>query len=175
MTIYIRDQFVYSAVSTAFAPPATPTDMFTLTGSATKNIYIMKMGITMLQTTAGQNVVHLLKRSAANTGGTSAAAAAVPYNSQDPAATATALQYTVNPAALGASLGDVWAGFVPAVAPATAGPGALGVELNFLDIYGQPLTLLSTAEVVAFNFGGVALPVGLSVIAYAIWYEQSKT
>jgi hypothetical protein len=174
MTIY-RDSRVYSACSTAFTPGAAPTDIFTITGSATNNIYIMKMGISTTQGAAGVNAFHLLKRSAANAGGTSAAATVTPYNSADAAGTATVLQYTANPAALGAVIGDVWSGWINSPVITTAGIGQLQTEINFLDIFGQPLTLRSAAEVVAWNFAGVALPGGLSVIAYVTWYEQSKT
>jgi hypothetical protein len=171
MTTY-RTNYTYAAASTAFAPPVTPTDSFTITGSATSNIYIIKMGLSTTQNALGTNQWFLLKRSAANTGGTSAVVAAVPYDSNNPAGTATVRQYTVNPAALGASLGPIWSGWVNS--PAVAGQGS-GIEIDFMDMFGQPLTLLSTAEVLAWNFNGAALPAGLSVMAYAVWYESSKT
>ncbi len=175
MTVY-RSQFTYSTASTAFTPPATPTDMFTITGSATNNIYILKMGISTTQTTAGVNSLALIKRSAANIAGTSAAAVPTPFDSANPVATATPLQYTANPTTLGAAAGTVWRGWVNSPAVGTAGLGGLqGVEINFEDMFGQPLTLLSTAEVLAWSFGGAALPSGLSVIATVVWTEGSKT
>jgi hypothetical protein len=170
-----RQDFVYSAVSTAFTPPATPTDVFTITGNAVTNVYIMKMGISTTQTTAGMNAWYIPKRSTANTGGTSAAVAAVPYDINNPAASATVLQYSVNPAVLGTFIGDVWGGWIDSPAPATAGVGNIIQEVNFLDTVGQPLSLLSINDVVSFNFAGAALPPGLSVLAYIIWYEKSKT
>ena len=175
MTVY-RYQFTYSAASTAFTPPATPTDMFSITGSATNNIYVLKMGFSSTQTTAGVNNLTLVKRSTANTGGTHAAAVPVPFDANNPAATATPLQYTANPSALGTSLGPIWSGWVqsPVVTTATVS-GLQGVEINFEDMFGQPLTLLSTSEVLAWSFGGAALPAGLSVLAYVIWTEGSKT
>ncbi len=171
MTTY-RSNYTYAAASTAFNPPATPSDCFTITGSATNNIYIIKMGISTVQTTLGTNQWFLVKRSAANTGGTSAAATVVPYNSANPAGTASVLQYTVNPVGLGAAVGKVWSGYVDS--PAPAGQGS-GIEVDFVDMFGQPLTLLSASEVLAWNFNGAALPAGLSVMAYAVWYESSKT
>jgi hypothetical protein len=174
MTAY-RQNYTYAAVSTAFTPGATPVDVFSITGSATSNIYVIKMGLSATQTTAGINAWYLAKRSTANAGGTSAAAAAIPYNSNNPAASGAALQYTANPTA-GSLVGYVWGGQLNAPAPATAGVGDVqGVEVDFVDQFGQPLSLLSASEVLAWNFKGAALPTGLSVIAYAVWYEISKS
>ncbi len=171
MTTY-RTNYTYAAASTAFTPGVAPTDIFTITGSATSNVYVLKMGLSTTQGALGTNAWFLEKRSAANAGGTHAAVAAVPYDSNNPAGTATVLQYTVNPAALGAAVGPVWNGWVNS--PAVAGQGS-GIEVDFIDMFGQPLTLLSIAEVLAWNFNGAALPAGLSVLAYAVWYESSKS
>jgi hypothetical protein len=170
-----RFDFVYSACSTAFTPPATPTDVFTLSGNAVTNVYVMKMGISTLQTTLGINAWYLLKRSTANTGGTSTTPAVVPFDINDPAASSIARQYSVNPAALGTLIGTVWEGFVGSPALSTPGVGDIVQEVNFLDMVGQPLSLLSVNDVLAWNFNGAALPPGLSVLCYAIWYEKSKT
>jgi len=171
MTTY-RTNFTYAAASSAFSPPATPTDSFTITGSATSNVYVLKMGLSTTQGALGTNAWYLVKRSAANTGGTHAAPALVPYDSNNPAASATVLQYTVNPAALGAAVGPVWNGWVNS--PVVTGQG-MGIEVDFMDMFGQPLTLLSAAEVLAWNFNGAALPAALSVLAYVVWYEVSKS
>jgi hypothetical protein len=40
---------------------------------------------------------------------------------------------------------------------------------------GIPFTLLSTSDVLAINFGGVALPAGLQVSAFVVWCESSKS
>ena len=171
----IQNQYyTYSAVSTAFTPGATPVDIFTITGSATHNIYVQKMGISTTQGTAGLNGLFIAKRSAANTGGTSAAPAIVPYVSTNSAATATVLQYTANPTA-GALVGYVWGGWVNSPVVTTAGTGEIITEVDFVTEYGQPIALLSAAEVLAWNFKGAALPGGLSVIAYVVWTESSKT
>ena len=170
------DEFVpqaFRAVSTAFTPGATPQDVFTITGSATTNVYVLKMGISTTQSTAGVNAFFLEKRSTANSGGTSASATVVPLNSNY-TATATVLQYTANPTA-GSAVGDVWGGWVDSPAVATAGVGLVGVEVDFQTMFGQPLALLSASQVLAWNFNGAALPSGLSVIAYVHWVEFSKT
>ena len=165
----------YRAVSSAFTPGATPQDVFTITGNATTNVYVTKMGLSSLQTTAGLNAWFLAKRSTANAAGTSASVAAVPKQTGIPAAAATVLQYTANPTTAGTLIGNVWGGFVSSAAPATAGVGSVGLELDFESMYGQPIALFSASEVLAFNFNGAALPTGLSVLAWIEWFEMSKT
>lgn len=151
-------------------------DVFSITGSATRNIYVLKMGISTTQTTAGVNSFYIAKRSTANAGGTSAAPVIVPWNSNNPAVSASVLQYTANPTA-GTLVGYLWGGWVNSSAVATAGVGSgyQGVEVDFMDMFGQPVSLLSASEVLGWNFKGAALPTGLSVVAYAAWYEVSKT
>lgn len=174
MTVY-RQQFTYSAVSTAFAPPATPTDMFIIQGSLTSNVYVLKMGFSSIQNADGVNIINLLKRSTANGGGAGSASTAVPFDSNNPAASATVGDYTTNAVSLGTEVGLVWSGYVNSPVVSAAEGGYQGVEVDFADSFGQPLCLLSPNEVLAWNFGGASLPAGLEVICYAVWYESSKT
>ncbi len=167
------NQRTYRAFSTAFSPPATPTDMFTITGSGSMIVRVLRMSISTLQTVAGINEVLILKRSAANTGGTSAAATPVPCDSADAAATATPLQYTANPTLGAVVTGRVWAGHVSSAAPASVGVGSSIVTVDFIQLLGKPITLRGVAEVLAWNFNGAALPTGLSVIAGVIWTEAT--
>ena len=51
----------YSAATGAFTPPATPTDMFTITGSATRTIRVISIELSSTQTTAGVNTFFLVK------------------------------------------------------------------------------------------------------------------
>ena len=82
------------------------TDIFTIYGSATKTIRVTRLAITATQTTAAQRDLVLIKRSTANTAGTSTAPNKVPHDSTSVAATATVLSYTANPT-LGTSVGNV--------------------------------------------------------------------
>lgn len=167
--------YTYSACTTAFTPVATPTDIFTIEGNATTNVYVMRMGISTVQGTAGINEWFLLKRSAANTAaGTFTNPAKIPFNSGNTAAAAVVKQFSTNPTP-GASLGSVWHGFVNAPVLTTAGIGQSVLEINFEDMFGQPICLNSASEILALNFNGAAVPAGLSVIAYVVWAEKSKT
>ena len=170
------DKFnTYSACSSAFTPGTTPADVFSITGNATTNVYVLKMGIATIQTTEGVNAWFVAKRSAANTGGTSAASTVVAFQSSSAAASATVLQYTANPTA-GAIIANVWNGWLNSPKSTTAGTGGLqGVVIDFETLYGKPIALLSAAEVLALNFNGAALPTGLSVLAWVQWAESSKT
>jgi hypothetical protein len=89
--------------------PNNATDIFTIRGSATKVIRITKIIIDATQTTASKRDVLLIKRSTANTGGTSAARTPIAYDSSSVAATATCVSYTVNPTALGTAVGTILA------------------------------------------------------------------
>lgn len=171
----INQYQTYMAASSAFTPGATPQDVFTITGNANTNVYVQKIALSSTQGTAGINEWLLLKRSAANSGGTNASVTAIPLNSKSAPADATVLQYTGN-ATAGASVGQLWAGWVNSPIVTTAGIGDYqGIIVDFESMYGQPLALLSAAEVLAWNFGGAALPSGLSVLAWVQWFEMSKS
>lgn len=159
---------VFVAASAPFTPGATPQDVFTITGSATRTVRVVRMGLSCLQTTAGMNSWQVVKRSTANTSGTSTGVARVPLDDAYPAATATVLQYTANPTA-GTLIGAVWSGRVAAAAPATAvGNTEKVIEMAM----GTLATLTGTTDVLAWNFNGVALPTGLSLTPWVMWTEQ---
>ena len=174
--IALQTKATYGVSTTPFTPPATPTDMATLTGSGSKTIYVYGVTIATTQTTAGVNRIYLIKRSAANTGGTSAAPTIVPYDSGSAGATATALSYTVNPGALGAAVGNI------AVMNVNSPILATGITYGqgCVDMYARttpftldtPIILRGTTQVLAVNFNGAALPAGLSVIVNFIWTEE---
>ena len=69
------DQYAATAL---LASAATPTDIAILPGSASKTILVTKVIVSGTKTTAGLVDVLLIKRSTANSGGTSAAMTAVP-------------------------------------------------------------------------------------------------
>ena len=143
-------------------PPATPTDVITIYGSATKTVRILKIVLNTTQTTIGINDWYVIKRSTANTGGTSAAIVSVPIDSNFPAATAVVSRYTVNPTALGTSAGNLAVVNIvsPPIAPGTSGTGYIPYAFDFTN---NPIVLRGVAQGVAINFNGAALPGGLSI------------
>lgn len=165
----------YTASSAAFSPPATPTDLATITGSATKTIYVTKVKLSCTQTTAGINAFFLVKRSGADLTGTSDDLTEVPHDSRSPAASATVLDYTANPGTLGTTVGSVHAAHVLCPAPASVSSSS-GRIFDFGEptsiSFAQPIVLRGITQVLAINFAGAALPTGLSVIAGFEWYEE---
>lgn len=160
---------LFAAASAPFTPGATPQDVFTITGSATRTVRILRMGLSSVQTTAGMNAWQVVKRATANTSGTSAGVTIVKSDKAFPTATATVLQYTANPTA-GTLIGNLWSGRIAAPAPATAvGNTEKIVEGAAL---GSLAVLSGIADVLAWNFNGVALPTGLSITPWVIWTEQ---
>lgn len=162
-------QYTYSCALNDITVATLPTDVWTIFGSATKTIKILSMTITGTQTTAGSLSVLIIKRSTANTGGTSSAPAIVPNDSANPAVTATVLSYTANPT-LGNALGRVHAIklFIPAVASVASN---LPVVFDFKSTISQPVTLRGTAEGLCFNLNGTT--VAGNVFNFSVsWTEE---
>ncbi len=169
----LQGKQTYSASFPAFTPPATPTTLFSITGSGTKTIRVISMNIGTVQTTAGVNRIYMMKRSTANTGGSSAAPTIVPHDSNNGNATATVLSYTGNPST-GALVGNV--AILNVYSPILAtGTSAIMQDhpINGHDwLLEQPITLRGTGQVLEYNFNGAALPTGLSVVGNIIWIEE---
>lgn len=170
-----NDRFYYVSGSGSIIPGAAPTDIYTISGNATTNVYVTGMGFTTIQTTEGINGWALVKRSTANVGGTSTFAADVPFNSKGPDSQALVTAYTANPTT-GTGVGNIWSGYVdsPDLVPTETGDSFAGINLNFLDLYGAPIALFSANELIALNFNGNAKPAGLQVLAWFSWYETYK-
>jgi hypothetical protein len=158
----------YSA-SVTVAPAATATDVVTLAGSATTTIRITLVRISGISTTAITTPVLLIKRSAANTGGTSAALTRVPHDSNSAAATAAGLSYTVNPTALGAAVGTVRQDRLSfAVTGSTAQDP---IVWDFGDRPAQAIVLRGTTQILAINLNGVTITGG-SISVDIEWTEE---
>lgn len=159
----------YAAAVNGLALAATATDIFTISGSATKTIRIAKISINGIQTTASQVGIVLLRRSTANVGGTLTAPAMVSHDSLNAAATAVIAAYTANATTLGTLVGNIFSErlFVPGAATAT---DAQGISLMFGDAGEQPPTLRGTAQVIAVNLAGVSVVGGSANISIE-WTE----
>lgn len=152
----------YTTVVAPFTPVATPTDIFILPGSATKTVKVLKVTLTSVQGTTGLNEWLLLKRSTANSGGTSSATTIIPVDSNSSAATAAPLKYTGNPTT-GTSLGSVVDTYV--VSPKTDSTASARTVLYdaSTQAQGEPITLRGVAEGLALNFAGAAVPASMAV------------
>lgn len=157
----------YSAGKLGLVP--TTTDVFTITGSATKIIRVTRVEVSFIQSIYNINEVQLIKRSTANTGGTSTSILAVSHDSTNAAATATVLAYTANPT-LGTSLGVVRT--VKLYGDATNQPsGENVITWDFGTRPAQAIVLRGTTQVLAVNLNGVSIS-GASFDISIEWTEE---
>jgi len=164
--------------SNTFTPAATPTDLVTLYGSASKTVRVVSFRITTTNTAAGSQQFFLIKRSAVNTTGTFVAGNAVPADSTD-VATATVGHYTANPGALGTSAGNLNIMRVasPAAIPASFAGVVTDAGFDMLPavpqaILDKMITLNGNTQGVVLNFNSVALVAGQTHAYQVIWTEE---
>lgn len=158
----------YASSITNLATAANATDVVTLSGSASKTIKIVEIGISGSATAAITLSVQLIKRSATNTTGTSTTPTVVPLDSANAAGTAVFRAYTANPGALGTVVGTIKA--YKLLIDSTT------IASNFV-IYqhgsmpGQPIVLRGTGEFLGINFNATTVT-GSSMCIYIIWTEE---
>jgi hypothetical protein len=157
----------YRAATFTLNTAATPTDILTIQGSGSKTVTITRISISGTQTQAGNALLRLIKRSAADTGGTTATLTNVPLDSNNASATAVVKAYTANPSALGTAVGDVEdvQVFVP---DGTTDPAA--TVLNF-GTSAQAVVLRGTGQFLCLNLNGVTMT-GNGLNISVEWTEQ---
>jgi len=146
------------------------TDFFTITGSATKTIRIIRIGISGTTNNAITTSINLIKRSTANTGGTSTTSTAVPNDSTNPAATAVVRAYTVNPTALGTSVG-LMAALKSEFSLSTVATGSSKGVFEFGTRPGQAIVLRGVNESLVMNLNGATVT-GPSADMWFEWTEE---
>ena len=162
----------YSCGVGPFSPPATPTDMTTITGSATKTVRVLSFELTPVQTTRNLTAYYMIKRSTANSSGTSTSPTIVPLDSNFAAATAVVRQYTANPT-LGNTVGPIELVRVLSDDSGANAVGGGGYVFDFTKNGTAPgLILRGTSQVLALNLNGIALPAGLSIVGTWTWVEE---
>lgn len=167
--IYITSstRSTYGASVSGLVSGLLATDFFTITGSATKTVRVTEIGFS--GTSSGgttQNII-LLKRSTANSVGTSTTPTNVSYDSSDAAATATLKAYTVNPT-LGTLVGNI-----RTVRTFLAGAASTAADIiiwPFGDRPSKTIVLRGTSEVLALNLGGATV----SSSIFDVWIEWTE-
>lgn len=156
--------------STAFnvALAAAATDVAVISGNASNTCYVTRVTVSGVQTTAGLVDMLLIKRSTADTGGTSTGQTAVPHDASDAAAVSVVLAYTANPAALGTAVGTVRRNYVPVDALLSV-VGPTIVVFDFGD-NGKEITLRGVAQQLAINLNGATVTGGSLDITIE-WFE----
>ena len=158
----------YSTTAT-ISPAASATDIFTITGSSSRTIHITNVSIGCTQTTSGIINVILLKRSTADTAGTSTNPTKVPLDSTNTAASATVAAYTANPTP-GTLVGNLKTYNINCLSTSATSPSDIIIQ-NFGAISDQNLVLRGTGEVFAINLNAVTVTGG-SFDINVEWTEQ---
>lgn len=158
----------YSAITTGLITGLLATDIFTITGSATKTITVKKIRVTATRSGSTTTGILLIKRSTANTGGTSTAETMVPHDSNNAAATAVVRTYTVNPT-LGTSVGSIRSQkqFINVAATGTTDV----INWEFGQDTSQGVVLRGTSQVLAVNLAGQTITTP-SFEIYIEWLES---
>ena len=158
----------YSAAKLNLNPQGS--DIFTITGSATKTIRVTRIEVSFTQSIYNTNDVLLIKRSTANTAGSSTAVPAVPHDSSSAAATATVLCYTSNPT-LGTAVGTMRAAKVFGQATSEPYAGSVVLVWDFGDRPSQAVVLRGITQVLAINLNSVTIS-GASFDISIEWTEE---
>lgn len=159
----------YSSSIAGLTTATTATDIFTISGSASKTIRITRLGFT-LTTTSGSGIslnISLIKRSALDTGGTSTTQTNVPHDSNSAAGTAVVKAYTANPTALGATVGSI-----RNIRYSVAASNTIDlIEWTFGNRPAQAIVLRGTAENLVINFNSTTVTGGTISIDIE-WTEE---
>lgn len=157
--VVVSSDPTYSSGISALNVANSATDIFTLTGSASKTIRVKRIEVFLTVSVAlgGSQTIEIVlaKRSTANSSGTSTTPTIVPHDSGDAAGTAVVRAYTVNPT-LGTLVGAIRCAKITAVSVNTAAPVARQVW-DFGLPNSKPIYLRGTSEVLAVNLNGNTL------------------
>lgn len=158
----------YSYASFANTPAATPTDILTLTGSASKTIRVTRIAIGGIAGTAGYLKIAVLRRSTANSAGTSTAPTAMKHDTNSDAASGVLALYTANPTT-GTLVGVLHAGrvFLPLV---TATGSYQWVWEAGRDE--QAIVLRGATDILAINGQGDTVPASGVLDLDITWVEE---
>ena len=159
----------FSAGTIGFTPVATPTDFWTIIGSASKTVRVLRVTVTGIATAAASIGIQLIKRSSANTGGTTSTLTIAPHDSNDAAATAVVSTYSVNPTGLGTSIGLVRAKTLNLGAAGAAGE----IVFDFGTRNSRAVVLRGVAQALALNWNGAAVPAGTVLTIDVEFSEES--
>ncbi len=144
----------YSCAFTV-ALAASATDVVEIIGSASTTVEIVRITIGGVQTTAGQVLLNLIRRSTAASAGSSTNQTLVPHQATDAAATAVVKAYTANPTT-GTSVGNIRSRRLPiGMSTSLIAP----TEFTFGENT-KPVFLAGVAQTLCLNLAGVTVAGG---------------
>jgi hypothetical protein len=151
--------------STSFPPTIAATDIMVLSGAASWTICVTDVRVSGITSSAANLPFSLIKRSTADSGGTSVAVTPTPLDSLFPAAQATAKYYTANPT-LGTQVGQLNSTYVPIsvnTAAASSNYASIGTK--------STVALRGTGEQLAVSLGSSTITTNNSMRVGFEWYE----
>lgn len=158
----------YRASVTGLATAASATDFFTITGASGKVVTVQRIACSGIASTAGTPDIVLLRRSAANSAGTSTTPTVVKLDTTSPNASAVVRAYTANPT-LGALVGNL---DVAKLALPLAATGANMQIYVYVNMSGSIPLRVRSGEVVALNGNAATLAPGASLDCSIEWTER---
>ncbi len=179
MEITPNSKTVYAAAGVGLALAATPTNIATLTGSSSKLVKLLRLGLSLKCTALGTTLLDVLlqKFSSALTGGTPVALTMTPMDSNNAAASALAQNWTANSTGGGALVGNIMTSHImpqfSGALTATDFPQQPlpQVVWNF-DGAIQPPTLRGVAQVLSINLNGGTLIATTTYDVFMVWSEE---
>lgn len=171
-------QATYSAnTNGTFAALSSATDMVIFIGSSTKTIKVLEIHLSYEVASTSLpnwNKFFLIKRSSANSGGTTTTETIVPLDSNNAAATAVMKSYRSgsNPT-LGTTVGTLWTGWICAPITAAVQNSVNGDHVIFsAAAYGQPIVLRGTGESICLNNAGSTVVGATPKIGLIIYFVE---
>lgn len=162
----------FSAGVVGLSVAAAATDIFTIAGSPIpgRKVKVLRIEVSGIATASQAIAFNVVKRSTANTGGTSTNPAAVAHEAISGLnATATVTAYTANPT-LGTAVGVLQAKRGTLLTSA-AGTPASPTPFDFTAANSKFPTLNGPAEVIALNFNGQTAA-GNALDIFVTWAEE---
>ena len=157
----------YGAGVLGFTLAATPSDILTIQGSATKVIRIKSIIINGNSASLAAYPMSLIRRSTVHTGGTSTVLAAGLHDTTDPAATAVVRYFTANPT-VGTLVSTLHVGRV--IAASASNLDRLAFQYSWQN--DKAVVLRGASEFLAVNMGGTVLAGSTTMDVDMLWTEE---
>lgn len=159
----------YSA--TGFLTPAgSPTDVCSITGSATKTVRVRRVIVSGANSAAISEAVSIIKRSTANSAGAGSAMTQVPYSSTNSAGTVAVAELWTGAPTVGTAVGTLADRYVLFGAPTSLAPATV---FDFGQL-GSPVFLRGVAQQLSVNLQGQGGGAGTIICTFE-WTEDTDS
>lgn len=159
----------YSASAAVFTPYATPSDLCAIGGSTAVTIRVYHVRVWGTQTTGGVNAFFLVKRSTYSAG-PNTPLTPIQHDSYIVAPNADLMTFLSAPSTIGKTVGIIRGSDVFTAAP--AGLASSYFDFDFGLASGVQPIVLHANEMLALNFGNIAVPAGMKISCEFNWTEN---